>query len=83
MTSPREIIELNLDAIENLVIERYRQRTYTIGQMSGTRYLQIVLELADLKNANLVLPAGAAAAGFDATGVTAPAGGAGVRSKKD
>ena len=52
----RDIIEFNLGAIEGLAIERYRRREYTTGQLSGTRYLQILLALADLQKTDLSLP---------------------------
>lgn len=38
-----DIIQANLPAISKIANERYRQKTYTMGQSVGSKFLQIVI----------------------------------------
>jgi transcriptional regulator with XRE-family HTH domain len=52
----RDIVEENLDAVTRIAGDRYEQRNYSTGTMSGSPIVSIVLRLADLQKEELSLP---------------------------
>lgn len=51
-----DIIQANLAATSQIANERYRQRTYTMGQSAGPKFIQIVIRSSDLSSVELTMP---------------------------